>query len=82
MFRGSITKLVTTFGSNWGRIRRDDGPGEIFFNAASLEDPSKFSELEVGHTVEFDEQPDYVNGSHAEHVVDISMAVANAGTLG
>lgn len=69
MARGSVTKLVTTFGSTWGRIRRNGGSRDVFFNAAAIEKLGGFSSLEVGQDVEFDECPDFVNGSHAEHVV-------------
>ncbi len=69
MTRGSVTKLVTTFGSNWGRIRGDSASKDIFFNTASLEEPAEFSSLKVGLAVDFDELPDFINGSHAENVV-------------
>ncbi len=69
MTRGSVTKLVNTFGSTWGRIRKNGGSGDIFFNAAAVEKLGGFSSLEVGQAVEFEERSDFVNGSHAEHIV-------------
>ena len=67
--KGSISKVVRTFGSQWGRIRPDGGSRDIFFNATSLQEPADFPSLAVGQSVEFDELTDQVNGSHAEHVV-------------
>jgi cold shock CspA family protein len=69
MTQGSITKLVTTFGSKWGRIQPQGDAREIFFNVTSLEEAGDFSAMALGQTVEFDECVDQVNGSHAEHVV-------------
>jgi cold shock CspA family protein len=69
MTQGSITKLVSSFGSSWGRIRPQGDSREIFFNAASLAEPEAFSALELGQDVEFDERADQINGAHAEHVV-------------
>jgi cold shock CspA family protein len=69
MTQGLVTKVVISFGSKWGRIRPDGDSREIFFNLASLAEPSDFAALEVGQAVEFDERSDQVNGSHAEHVV-------------
>jgi cold shock CspA family protein len=66
---GRITKLVTTFGSKWGRIAPDRESREIFFNAVSMDGGVDFLSLSVGQDVEFEEQADHVNGSHAEHVV-------------
>lgn len=60
---------MRTFGSQWGRIRPDGDSRDLFFNAASLEEPSEFPSLAVGQSVEFDELPDQVNGGHAVHVV-------------
>lgn len=69
MTKGSITKLVGTFGSQWGRIRPVDSTRDIFFNTASLDESVVFATLGVGQDVAFDELPDHVNGSHAENVV-------------
>jgi hypothetical protein len=70
MTRGSVTKVVISFGSKWGRIRpAGGGSREIFFNAASLAEAVDFSSIEVGRKVEFEELADHVNGSHAEHLV-------------
>lgn len=69
MTKGSITKLVGTFGSQWGRIRPLGDTRDIFFNTASLDESVKFPSLVVGEPVAFDEVADNVNGSHAVHVL-------------
>ncbi len=80
MTRGTVTKVVISYGSKWGRIRPDDDVREIFFNFASLAEPSDFAAIEVGQAVEFDERPDHVNGSHAERLVLTKrLAVSNSG---
>ncbi len=65
---GKISKLTTTHGSTWGKVRPDDSPREVFFNATSLVDDHDFGSLEVGQDVEFDEEPDRTNGMHAVRV--------------
>ena len=72
MGRGSITKLVKTFGSRWGRIRPLDDSREIFFNAASFDEAVDFASLHVGQDVEFAERPDQANGSYAEHIAPMA----------
>jgi cold shock CspA family protein len=69
MARGSVTKLVKTFGSQWGRIRPRGESRDIFFNAESLDKALDFASVDVGQAVEFDERADHINGSHAEHIV-------------
>ena len=76
MTQGSITKLVTSFGSRWGRIKPEGESREIFFGLKALDGGSDFLSLLVGQPVEFEEHPDFVNGSHAEHVV---LAAATSG---
>jgi cold shock CspA family protein len=66
---GRITKLVTTFGSTWGRIAPDGESRGVFFNAVSMDGGVDFLSLSIGQDVEFEERPDQINGSHAEHVV-------------
>jgi hypothetical protein len=81
MTRGTVIKVVISFGSKWGRIRPQGGDSrEIFFNSASLAEPGDFGAIEVGQDVEFDERTDQVNGSHAEHLIlTARLAVSNAG---
>jgi cold shock CspA family protein len=67
--RGSITKLVTSFGSKWGRIRPRGDSREVFFNVNAIESDVDFASLVVGQEVEFEELTDHVNGSHAERVI-------------
>ena len=74
--RGSVTKLVTSFGSTWGRIKPDGETREVFFNAPSLADGVDFLSLEVGQAVQFDEHTDHTNGSHAENVVLVAALPA------
>ena len=69
MTRGSVTKLVTSFGSKWGRITPQGDSRPIFYNVAGLDEDLDFASIDVGQAVEFDECADFVNGSHAEHVV-------------
>lgn len=69
MTRGSVIKLVKTFGSSWGRIQPEGATREVFFNAASFTEPKGFASIEVGQDVEFDERADQVNGSHAENLI-------------
>ncbi len=69
MTRGSVTKLVTSFGSKWGRIQPDGDSREVFFNVGALNSEADFYSLSLGQAVEFEERSDHVNGSHAESVV-------------
>ncbi len=68
MTRGSVTKLVKTFGSSWGRTQPLGETRQVFFNAASLHEGLDFESLNVGQSVDFDECLDQVNGSHAEQM--------------
>ena len=74
MTQGSITKLVTSYGSTWGRIQPVGETREIFFNSAALDEAVDFLSLGVGQVVEFQERADHVNGSHAEHVLLVDHA--------
>lgn len=69
MTRGSVSKIVTSFGSRWGRIQPAGEAREVFFNSRSLDDQASFLSLELGQLVDFEERPDFVTGSHAEGVV-------------
>lgn len=71
MTQGCVTKLVTSFGSRWGRIQPEGDTREIFFNAAFLEGVTDFLSLGMGQAVEFDERADRVNGSRAVHVARV-----------
>lgn len=66
---GKIIKLVRSFGSRWGRIQPIGGSRDVFFNQASLPDGSDFAALREGQVVEFDEEPDRANGTHAVRIV-------------
>jgi cold shock CspA family protein len=68
MTKGVISKLVSSFGSTWGRIKPAGEVRELFFNAGTLVDYSQYNDLVLGQEVEFDEEPDRANGSHAIHV--------------
>jgi len=78
MNRGSIAKMVLSFGSEWGRIRPRDGAREIFFNVSSLKDPDVIHSLKVGDYVDFDEENDRANGTRAINVVPSGRATAQA----
>jgi cold shock CspA family protein len=69
MGKGTVTRLVRTHGSTWGRIRPQGDSRDLFFNVASLVHPADFTTLMEGNDVEFDEEADQVNGAHAVHVV-------------
>ena len=68
MTAGMITKLVRSYGSTWGRIKPHDETREVFFNAETLVDSSAYPDLMLGQDVNFDEEPDRANGTHAVHV--------------
>jgi len=68
MSAGTVSRIVRTHGSAWGRIQPEGEDREIFFNAGSLLQPELFTELEVGEQVEFLEQRDLANGTRASRV--------------
>lgn len=68
MIAGKITRLVTSYGSTWGRIKPDGEAREVFFNPETLADPSQYAGMLLGQDVEFDEEPDRANGTHAVRV--------------
>lgn len=68
MNRGVVSKVVTSFGSLWGRIKPHGEEREIFFNPASLVDPSRFDLMAIGVEVEFDEEPARAEATHAVRV--------------
>jgi cold shock CspA family protein len=74
MTRGAVTKLVSTFGSKWGRVRPDGTERELFFNTQSLLEPSDFARLQLGDVVEFEAHTDQINGGHAENLTIVSEA--------
>lgn len=76
MTRGSISKIVSSYGAMWGRIRVEGESREVFFNAVALTEPASFSKLLVGQEVEYSELPDPVNGSRAGHIVTIAALPA------
>ena len=65
MTLGKVTRLVTSFGSHWGRVRPYGDERELFFNPGSLVKPADFAAIREGQEVEFEEEADQVNGSHA-----------------
>lgn len=68
MTRGTVSKLVSSFGSTWGRIKVEGQEREIYFNASTLVAPSGYAGIGLGQAVEFDEEPDRANGTRAERV--------------
>jgi cold shock CspA family protein len=69
MTNGIIIKLVRSYGSRWGRIQPVGTSREIFFNHASLPEGTDFGALRDGQVVEFDEEPDRANGTHAVRMI-------------
>lgn len=85
MTSGVVTKLVTSFGSEWGRIRVAKTGTDCFFNRKSLLRDGDFGSLALGQEVRFNEEPDRVNGSRAERMTLIKSkaeAVAEGATAG
>jgi cold shock CspA family protein len=76
MTNGKIVKLVRSYGSRWGRIQPIGTIREVFFNHASLPEGADFDALREGQVVEFDEEPDRANGTHAIRIIlgDLPMA--------
>ena len=68
MTAGKVSKLVTSHGSTWGRIRPDGEAREVFFNPETLVEPSEYAGIVLGQDVEFEEEPDRANGTHAVRV--------------
>jgi cold shock CspA family protein len=68
MTRGTVVKLVDTHGSTWGRVRADGSLSDLFFNRTSLVEGTIYENLHEGDSVEFDEQPDRANGTHADNM--------------
>jgi cold shock CspA family protein len=66
--KGSVTKLVTSYGSRWGRIQPTGESREVFFNSACVARTTDFFSLQLGSVVEFEEQSDQVNGTRAVEV--------------
>lgn len=65
---GTISRLVNTHGSSWGKIRPANMPREVFFSAASMDDEHAFRHLSIGDEVVFEEEVDRANGMRAIHV--------------
>lgn len=65
---GKISKLANLHGSSWGRIRPEGTTRDIFFNLASLHEDGDYSMLVLDQEVEFEEEPDRTNGTHAVRV--------------
>ena len=74
MTRGTITKVVSTFGSQWGRIQPDGSEKQLFFNTQSLLEAADFALLKVGQVVDFESHTDQINGAHAENLTIVSDA--------
>lgn len=68
MTYGTVSKLVVSFGSSWGRIRPAGESRQVFFNQAALVQPSEFAAMDEGQEVEFEEEDDRANGTHAVKV--------------
>jgi cold shock CspA family protein len=78
MTKGSITKVVTSFGSTWGRITPLGESSQVFFNLESFAEPANFEDLKEGQEVEFDQEPDRANGTRAVRLVMSAVAASSA----
>jgi cold shock CspA family protein len=74
MSTGRISKIVTSFGSKWGRVRAYGHTQELFFNPQSLGRPEEFDDLREGQEVKFDQEPDRANGTRAVRLVGCPRA--------
>jgi hypothetical protein len=80
MTRGVVTKVVRSYGSEWGKVRAEGTDYESFFNRTSLAKAGDFALVEVGQTVEFVEEPDRANGTRAVQLTILSDAPEAAET--
>ena len=69
MTHGKIVKIVRSYGARWGRIQPLGTTREVFFNNASLPEGANFPDLREGQLLEFDEENDRANGTHAVRIV-------------
>jgi cold shock CspA family protein len=69
MTLGHVTRLVTSFGSQWGRVRPQGEERELFFNPGSFIRSADFAEVREGQEVSFDEESDRANGLRAVNMV-------------
>ena len=67
--RGTITKLVKSHGSSWGRVRPSGTTRDAFFNPASFVRSGDFALVEEGLEIEFDEEIDRANGTRAVQIL-------------
>ncbi|MPZ48056.1 MAG: hypothetical protein GEU75_01880 [Dehalococcoidia bacterium] len=67
--KGTITKIVRTHGSSWGRVRPAGTTRDSFFNPASFARAGDFDRVEEGLEVEFDEEIDRANGTRAVQIL-------------
>jgi cold shock CspA family protein len=67
--QGTVTKLVRTHGSRWGRVRSLPGSVDSFFNEASMTRPAEFDDLAEGDAVAYVQEVDRVNGFRARQLV-------------
>ena len=82
MTTGRISKIVTSYGSRWGRVRAYGDSHELFFSPRSLDRPEEFDEMKLGQEVKFDEEPDRANTTHAVHLVLTSGAASGDAGIG
>ena len=78
MVAGSISRIVNSYGSQWGHVRPDREPRQVFFNVASLVEGIEFGSLALGDRVEFDEEVDRANGLRAIRMNRLSEAAPMA----
>jgi hypothetical protein len=61
MTTGKISKLVSSYGATWGRIKPAGEDRQVFFNARSVVG-FDYLDLTLGQEVEFTEEADRANG--------------------
>ena len=79
MSTGTVTKIVRSYGSSWGRIAVEGGQ-LTFFNESSFADPDEFERLQEGAAVSFTLADDPVNGSRAVAIEVLPAALQTART--
>lgn len=76
LLRGTVTRRVTSYGANWGIVTAHGTSRKTFFNKHSYADQAYAEGLPAGSEVEFEEETDPVNGTHAVNLRPVSEGPA------
>jgi cold shock CspA family protein len=68
VLEGTVTRFVTSYGANWGLITANGTSRKTFFNKRSFIDRDDIATIRIGEMVQFEEETDPVNGTHAINV--------------